>query len=191
MELTIVANKGEGSTAPVVGPSRAKTKVKGPIDDHRIEKKVAPTPPKGFVPPTSGPKVEYGTIGPKAYDRLVMAGYDPKERKTLGEFPPEVTGDKGHSLNETQKMLQQTGHAIKSPSAGLGYIPKSPIRVLIKRVNNYHISVVEKYSTEDRKTNKQRLVFLRLGAKVKNQDLSKGGLFSTDLESRLPNPIRK
>ncbi|GAA0146913.1 hypothetical protein LIER_06745 [Lithospermum erythrorhizon] len=38
MELTIAANKGEGSTAPIAAPSRAKYKVKKPRDDPRIEK---------------------------------------------------------------------------------------------------------------------------------------------------------
>ncbi|GAA0150930.1 hypothetical protein LIER_09762 [Lithospermum erythrorhizon] len=74
--------------------------------------KVASAPLKGFMPPGNGSKVEHGTMGPKAYDLLVEAGYDPKEAKTLGESPQEVTGDKVHGLNETQKMLQQKGNAI-------------------------------------------------------------------------------
>ncbi|GAA0166579.1 hypothetical protein LIER_21703 [Lithospermum erythrorhizon] len=67
--------------------------------------KVASAPLKGFVPPASGSKDEHGTMGPKAYDLLVKAGYDPKEGKTLGELPPEVMDDKVHGLNETHKML--------------------------------------------------------------------------------------
>ncbi|GAA0147060.1 hypothetical protein LIER_06855 [Lithospermum erythrorhizon] len=115
-------------------------------------------------------KVEYGTMGPRAYDLLVKPGYDPEEGKTLGELPPKVTGDKVHGLNKTQKVLQQKGHSIKSPSTGLGYVPKSPLRVLIKRVNNCHISVVEESSTEGQKANKQKSVFLRLGEKVKSHN---------------------
>ncbi|GAA0171379.1 hypothetical protein LIER_25423 [Lithospermum erythrorhizon] len=65
-------------------------------------------------------------------------------------------------------MLQQKGHAFRSPLTGLGYIPKTPLRVLIKRVNNCHISVVEESSTEDRKMNKRKSIFLRLGARTKS-----------------------
>ncbi|GAA0178215.1 hypothetical protein LIER_29810 [Lithospermum erythrorhizon] len=111
-------------------------------------------PLKGFVPPVSGSKVEPGTMGPKAYDLLIKAKYDPEEGKTLGELPQKVTGDKVHCLNKTQKMLQQKGYAIRSPSTGLGYVPKSPLQVLIKQMKNCHTSVVEESSTEGQKENK-------------------------------------
>ncbi|GAA0164475.1 hypothetical protein LIER_20099 [Lithospermum erythrorhizon] len=72
--------------------------------------KVVSMPLKGFVPP----KVEHGTMGPKAYDLLVKAGYDPKEGKALGDFPPKVTGDKWKSVFE--RLGEPTSNPIKEQS---------------------------------------------------------------------------
>ncbi|GAA0153767.1 hypothetical protein LIER_11929 [Lithospermum erythrorhizon] len=62
--------------------------------DRSLLEKVVCTHLKGFVVPVNGQKVEHGTLRPKAYDLLVKAGYDPTEDKSMGQFPPEVTGDK-------------------------------------------------------------------------------------------------
>ncbi|GAA0138456.1 hypothetical protein LIER_00203 [Lithospermum erythrorhizon] len=53
--------------------------------------KVVTSPLKGFVTPRKGPKIEHGTMGPKAYDLLLKAGYDPAKDKVMGQLPPEAT----------------------------------------------------------------------------------------------------
>ncbi|GAA0151194.1 hypothetical protein LIER_37242 [Lithospermum erythrorhizon] len=56
--------------------------------------KVVTTPLKGFMTPKEGPEIEHGTIGPKAYDLLLKAGYDPAKDKAIGQLPPEVINNK-------------------------------------------------------------------------------------------------
>ncbi|GAA0156376.1 hypothetical protein LIER_13889 [Lithospermum erythrorhizon] len=46
--------------------------------------KVAASPLKGFVTPQEGPKIEHDTMGPKAYDLLLKAEYDPIKDKAMG-----------------------------------------------------------------------------------------------------------
>ncbi|GAA0166490.1 hypothetical protein LIER_21632 [Lithospermum erythrorhizon] len=53
-------------------------------------KKVTSTTLQGFVTPVQGPKIEHGTMSPKAYDLLVKAGYDPTEDTAIGKLPPKV-----------------------------------------------------------------------------------------------------
>ncbi|KAL0458778.1 UNVERIFIED_CONTAM: hypothetical protein Slati_0505000 [Sesamum latifolium] len=50
---------------------------------------------------------------PKAFKLLVKAGYNPKEKPSLGKLPPEATGKKLHGLNATQVMLKEKGHAVQ------------------------------------------------------------------------------
>ncbi|GAA0144320.1 hypothetical protein LIER_04802 [Lithospermum erythrorhizon] len=83
VELLILPRKDDELTKALEGLTLPLT---------RLEK-VALAPLNGFVAPASGSKIEHGTMGPKAYDLLVKAGYDPKEGKTLGELPPEVTSN--------------------------------------------------------------------------------------------------
>ncbi|GAA0155095.1 hypothetical protein LIER_12908 [Lithospermum erythrorhizon] len=103
-------------------------------EEHKVLEKVVAAPLNGFVALVNGQKVEHATMRQKTYDILVKAGYDPTEDKSMGQFPHEVTGDKVHGLKETQKMLQRKGYVVGSPSAGLGYTPQPPLRILIKRV---------------------------------------------------------
>ncbi|KAL0290344.1 UNVERIFIED_CONTAM: Transposon Tf2-12 polyprotein [Sesamum calycinum] len=75
---------------------------------------------------------------PKAFKLLIKAGYDPKEKLSLGKLSPEATG--------------------------LGFTPPKPVRITIKRVNSNYIS--EGFSsTEDhkREENSRESVFNRLG----------------------------
>ncbi|KAK4394233.1 hypothetical protein Sango_1894100 [Sesamum angolense] len=44
---------------------------------------------------------------PKAFKILIKAGYNPKEKLSLGKLPPEVTDKKPHGLNATQIMLKK------------------------------------------------------------------------------------
>ncbi|GAA0139575.1 hypothetical protein LIER_01092 [Lithospermum erythrorhizon] len=92
--------------------------------------KVASTTLKGFVTPVQGPKIEHGTMNPKAYNLLVKAGYDPTKDAAMGKSTLEV---KTHGLNKTQEKLQRKGYSIKSLTAGLGHTPKPPLRILVKR----------------------------------------------------------
>ncbi|GAA0159145.1 hypothetical protein LIER_15994 [Lithospermum erythrorhizon] len=98
--------------------------------------KVVKTPLNGFVTPKKGPKIEDEIMGPKAYDLLLKAGYDPAKDKAMGQLPLEVTNNKIHGLNDTQNMMRQKGWAVKNSTRGLGYKPKPPLCLLINRPNN-------------------------------------------------------
>ncbi|GAA0175801.1 hypothetical protein LIER_41978 [Lithospermum erythrorhizon] len=91
--------------------------------------KVASAPLKGFVPPASGPKVEHGTMEPKAYDHLVKAGYDPKKGKTLGKLSQEVASDKGHNLNKIQEVPPWRRSHKKGVSVKPNDTPTFPLRI--------------------------------------------------------------
>ncbi|GAA0153191.1 hypothetical protein LIER_11493 [Lithospermum erythrorhizon] len=98
--------------------------------------KVVMTPLKGFMTPKEGPKIEHGTMGPKAYDLLLKASYDPAKDKATGQPPPEVKNSKIHGLNDTQNMMRKKGWSVKNSTTGLGYTPKPPLRLLINRPKN-------------------------------------------------------
>ncbi|GAA0171787.1 hypothetical protein LIER_25742 [Lithospermum erythrorhizon] len=100
--------------------------------------KVVTSPLKGFVTPKEGPKIEHGTMGPKAYDLLLKAEYDPIKDKIIGQLPPEVISNKTHGLNDTQKMLRQKGWSIKNSTVGLGYTSKPPMRLQVNRPIDKH-----------------------------------------------------
>ncbi|GAA0141576.1 hypothetical protein LIER_02693 [Lithospermum erythrorhizon] len=93
--------------------------------------KVVSTTLKGFVTLVQEPKIEHGTINPKAYDLLVKVGYDPTKDAAMSRPTPEV---KAHGLNETQEKPQRKGYSIQSSMAGLVSTSKPPLRVLIKRM---------------------------------------------------------
>ncbi|KAL0318132.1 UNVERIFIED_CONTAM: hypothetical protein Scaly_2862500 [Sesamum calycinum] len=110
-------------------------------------KQPSKSPPEGFVPLTQ--KEEGGHVAlaidekrfdPKAFKLLIKAGYDPKEKLSLGKLPPEATRKKLHGLNATQIMLKEKGHAIQDSRVGLGLTPPKPVRIAIKRVNNNYVS---------------------------------------------------
>ncbi|GAA0163119.1 hypothetical protein LIER_39527 [Lithospermum erythrorhizon] len=123
--------------------------------------KVASTMLKGFMTPVQGSKIEHGTMNPKAYDLLVKAGYDPMKDATMSRSTPEV---KVHGLNETQEKLQRKFYSIKSSTAGLEYISKPPLRVMIKRVANYHITEVDQGLCTHPEAATRKSLFQRLGA---------------------------
>ncbi|KAL0462153.1 UNVERIFIED_CONTAM: hypothetical protein Slati_0102900 [Sesamum latifolium] len=60
------------------------------------------------------------------------AGYNPKEKPSLGKLPPEATGKKLHGLNATQVMLKEKGHAVQDSRVGLGFTPPKPVRIVIR-----------------------------------------------------------
>ncbi|KAL0310420.1 UNVERIFIED_CONTAM: Retrovirus-related Pol polyprotein from transposon [Sesamum calycinum] len=77
-------------------------------------------PLKGFVPSTQEEEgghealaIDEKGFDPKSFKLLIKAGYDPKEKLSLGRRPPEATGKKLHVLNATQIMLKEKGHAIQ------------------------------------------------------------------------------
>ncbi|KAH7860917.1 hypothetical protein Vadar_019506 [Vaccinium darrowii] len=129
--------------------------------------KVAP-PLKGFGRVTNIPLVgnDYlpsqrtNGFDPNAYKLLAKAGHNSRDSTTLGKLLPEVTGEKIHGLNSTQKMLKQQGYAIKHSKVGLGYIPPTPTHIFIKRSNNNHITAEEVDSSISQKV----FVFDRLSA---------------------------
>ncbi|KAK4383350.1 hypothetical protein Sango_2784100 [Sesamum angolense] len=87
----------------------------------QINMKQPSKPPlKGFVPSTQEEEgghvalaIDEKGFDPKAFKFLIKAGYDPKEKLSLGRLPAEATGKKLHGLNATQIMLKEKGHAIQ------------------------------------------------------------------------------
>ncbi|GAA0183014.1 hypothetical protein LIER_30505 [Lithospermum erythrorhizon] len=127
----------------------------------RIKKMSSTSNPlEGFVAPVDGQAIEHGEVetlpkyamvGSKSYDLLVKAGYDPKNDESMGKLPPELTGEKVHGLNETQKMLKDRGYDIKSSHTGLAFALPPPVRIAIKRANNNYISEEEDFEGRDEK----------------------------------------
>ncbi|KAK2970518.1 hypothetical protein RJ640_001723 [Escallonia rubra] len=111
-------------------------------------------PLKGFVEPSRGmaknphpPSVKtYEGFDAKAQKLFKNSGYDFENPVPLGELSPELTGEKVHGLNETQKKLRQQGHRVSPPRMGVGYKPDRPIRVPLKSKQN-RVSI--KYITAD------------------------------------------
>ncbi|KAL0416489.1 UNVERIFIED_CONTAM: hypothetical protein Slati_3480800 [Sesamum latifolium] len=86
----------------------------------QINMKQPSKPPlKEFVPSTQEERghdalaIDEKGFDPKAFKLLIKAGYNPKEKLSLENFPPEATGKKLHGLNATQIMLKEKGHAIQ------------------------------------------------------------------------------
>ncbi|GAA0163540.1 hypothetical protein LIER_39616 [Lithospermum erythrorhizon] len=130
----------EGAEAPKAVQPKPPNKEEEVIEAHKgltlplIQgEKVASTTLKGFVTPVEGPKIEHGTMNPKAYDLLVKEGYDPTKDATMSRSVPEV---KEHGLNENQEKLQRKGYSIKNSTAGLENASKPPLRILFKRMVN-------------------------------------------------------
>ncbi|KAL3527704.1 hypothetical protein ACH5RR_012360 [Cinchona calisaya] len=61
-------------------------------------------------------------------------------------------------MTSTQKMLKDEGYAVNNLLMGFGYRPYSLMRLVIKRVNMYHITIKEETASKD----SRRLVFDRL-----------------------------
>ncbi|KAK4389806.1 hypothetical protein Sango_2317600 [Sesamum angolense] len=128
-------------------------------------------PLKGFVPSTQEEEREHVALAidekgfdPKAFNLFIKAGYDPKEKLSLGRLPPEATGKKLHGLNATQIMLKEKGHAIQDSRVGLGFTPPKPVRIAIKRVNsNYVFEGFSSTKDHKREENLRESVFNRLG----------------------------
>ncbi|GAA0174420.1 hypothetical protein LIER_27813 [Lithospermum erythrorhizon] len=75
-------------------------------------KKVVITPLKDFVTPKKGPKIEHGTMGPKAYYLLLKPGYDPIMDKVMGQLPPEKSYWRKSPPPTEQKTKQYPSHHI-------------------------------------------------------------------------------
>ncbi|GAA0154129.1 hypothetical protein LIER_37806 [Lithospermum erythrorhizon] len=86
--------------------------------------------------------------------------YDPTKDAPMGKSTPEV---KTHGLNETQEKLQHKGYSIKSPTAGLGCTLKPPLRIMIKRLANYHITEANQEPFLNPEETTRIIVFQRLG----------------------------
>ncbi|KAL0449433.1 UNVERIFIED_CONTAM: hypothetical protein Slati_1499700 [Sesamum latifolium] len=80
----------------------------------QINMKQPSKPPlKGFVPSTQEEEgghealvIDEKKFDHKAFKLLIKAGYNPKEKLSLGKLPPEATGKKFHGLNATQGQQQ-------------------------------------------------------------------------------------
>ncbi|KAL0362079.1 UNVERIFIED_CONTAM: hypothetical protein Scaly_1163100 [Sesamum calycinum] len=141
-----------------------------------VKKQPSKPPLKGFVPSTQEDEGRHEALtidekgfDPKVFKLLIKAGYNPKEKLSLGKLPPEATGKKLHGLNATQMMLKEKGHAIQDFRVGLGFILSKPVRIAIKKVNNNY--VFEGFSsTKDhkREENLRESVFNRIGPTEKH-----------------------
>ncbi|KAL0420273.1 UNVERIFIED_CONTAM: hypothetical protein Slati_3050200 [Sesamum latifolium] len=100
---------------------------------------------------------------PKAFKLLVKAGYNPKEKSSLGKLPPKPTGKMLHGLNATQIMLKEKGHAVQDSRIGLGSTPPKPVRIAIRRVSsNYAVEGFSSTENDKAKENPRESVFNRL-----------------------------
>ncbi|KAL0444584.1 UNVERIFIED_CONTAM: hypothetical protein Slati_2181100 [Sesamum latifolium] len=134
-----------------------------------INLKIPSKPPlKGFVASTQEEEEGHEALAidkkgfdPKAFKLLVKAGYNPKEKLSLGQLPPEAADKKLHRLNATQIMLKNKGHAIQDSRVGLGFNPPKPVRIVIKRVSSNYI--VEGFSSieDDKKKEKSKRICLQ------------------------------
>ncbi|KAL0437808.1 UNVERIFIED_CONTAM: hypothetical protein Sradi_0488700 [Sesamum radiatum] len=101
---------------------------------------------------------------PKAFNLLVKAGYNPKEKLSLRKLPPKATGKRLHGLNATQIMLKEKGHAIQDSRVSLGFTPPKPVRIAIRRVSsNYVVEGFSSTEDDEGKENPRESVFNRLG----------------------------
>ncbi|KAK2975803.1 hypothetical protein RJ640_022763 [Escallonia rubra] len=151
-------------------------------------------PLKGFVEPSRGmakhphpPSVKtYEGFDAKAQKLFKNSGYDFENPAPLGELSPELTGEKVHGLNETQKRLRQQGHRVSPPRMGVGYKPDRPIRVPLKskqnRVSIKYITAEEVDESGDEQAALPRTsVFDRIQT---SPSLNQGETSSSDQSSR-------
>ncbi|KAH7845085.1 hypothetical protein Vadar_010833 [Vaccinium darrowii] len=89
------------------------------------------------------PSQQTNGFDPNACKLLAKAGHSPKDSTTLRKLLPELTGEKVHGLNSTQKMLMRQGYAFKDSKVGLGYAAPTPTCIFIKRSSNNHITAEE------------------------------------------------
>ncbi|KAL0277963.1 UNVERIFIED_CONTAM: hypothetical protein Sradi_7309400 [Sesamum radiatum] len=128
-------------------------------------------PLKGFVPSTQeggggheALAIDEKGFDPKVFKLLMKAGYNPKEKLSLGKLPPEATGKKLHGLNATQIMLKEKGYAIQDSRVGLDFTPPKSVRIAIRRVNNNYVAEGFSSTEDDKgKENSRESVFNRLG----------------------------
>ena len=73
---------------------------------------------------------------PKAYRLLAKVGCDFSKQWDLGKLIPEATGEKMHGLNKTQSKMWLEGYEIPIPKTGVGYTPKQPAQIWIKKRSN-------------------------------------------------------
>ncbi|CAL9024695.1 unnamed protein product [Prunus brigantina] len=82
---------------------------------------------------------------PNAYKLMSKAGYNFGLSPSLGELNLDITRERTHGLNETQKKLKDKGCTINSAGVGPGFIPITPIKISSRRkekmVDIQHISV--------------------------------------------------
>ncbi|KAI5327328.1 hypothetical protein L3X38_026724 [Prunus dulcis] len=100
---------------------------------------------------------------PNAYKLMSKVGYDFGLSSSLGELNPDVTGERTHSVSETQKKLKEQGYTIDSARAGLGFTPAALVKIFTRRkekkVEAQHTSVEAIEEEEEPKAIKRASVF--------------------------------
>ncbi|CAL8088707.1 unnamed protein product [Prunus armeniaca] len=100
---------------------------------------------------------------PNAYKLMSKAGYDFDLSPSLGELNLDITGERTHGLNETQKKLKKQGYIINSARAGLGFTHIAPVKISDRRkekkANTQHISIQVVEEEEELKATKRASVF--------------------------------
>ncbi|CAL8084374.1 unnamed protein product [Prunus armeniaca] len=100
---------------------------------------------------------------PNAYKLMSKASYDFGLSYSMGELNPDVTGERTHSLSETQKKLKEQGYMIDLARAGLGFTPvvlvKNSTRRKEKKAEAQHISIEAVEEEEEPKVIKRASVF--------------------------------
>ncbi|CAL2238575.1 unnamed protein product [Prunus armeniaca] len=100
---------------------------------------------------------------PNAYKLMSKAGCDFGLSPLPGELNLDITGERTHGLNETQKKLKKQGYVIDLARAGLGFTPIAPVKISARRkekkADAQHISIEVVNEEEELKANKRALVF--------------------------------
>ena len=109
-------------------------------------------------------------FNPKTYKLLAKARYYFTSSSRLGELSLETTGEKMHDFNKTQKKLKQQGYAVKPSSAGLGFVPFEPIKILVKtkktKASTQHITVEDMEESSGSNSPSRISIFDRIEALI-------------------------
>ncbi|GAA0156756.1 hypothetical protein LIER_14170 [Lithospermum erythrorhizon] len=95
MELIIAVNKGNMTSTPTVSYLKSMYDPRKPKEISKIENKEA----HAVISKTK---------------KFTFRSYDPAKDKAMRQLLPELTGDKVHGMNDTQKMIRKNGWSVKT-----------------------------------------------------------------------------
>lgn len=82
---------------------------------------------------------------PNTYKLMLKASYNFDLSSSLGKLNPDITREKTHGLDKTQKRFKEWGYVINSARADLGFTSSAPIKISAvrkeKKADAQHIIV--------------------------------------------------